>query len=526
MYFVEFTLNNTSDEEILDAFDYNFKTLVKKGWVKVDNERIRLHGLVKSIILKRFSHRNEFFDSTVKYFKKVLYKNSQNKTVMIRYLALLESLLENFTEENGNIIYLKKVMASFYAHLGLFDKSKAIWSKTPETENIFEVISKFHSLSVNSMNQGNREQAFFYANYVYSLFDAETWQQDYNAIIGDLENFLKNTEVKGASDFEENRNLENKIQSIEMVFDCHSIMTMFDKDKSICEKIDALKQGILIRDQILSVFEKNISEEIIFLIGAYKNSFLRKESYYRYIGLYFVELKDYTKAEEYLTALLVTIETKLNNEYSILSFNYHSITVLYLWWENLEKAKYFIEKNRKICETLPSNHPNTILYKNDLENLKKLEQKKNAEENIYTSIKTKFDLLFAVNNNSTSLWDYYYNLCCTYYDNNDMERAYDYALKEVRFLLSVGEKYNFLANAYIRLGMCSVPLGNLECAEGAYDLVIKLFTENKVNDAEILKKAHNFKDYLIKIAIHANNLPIIKSFVKSDILLVEEYCIL
>jgi tetratricopeptide (TPR) repeat protein len=518
-----YLINNSSEKEILDAFNYNLKILAKKGWVKVENERIRVHGLVKTIILKRFLHRNDFFDSTADYLKETLKISGYHVQQSILYLKLSEAILENCTEKSASILLLQRAIAVCYTGIGLFNTSKTIWSNL-QADNIYEVISKFHSLTVNAMNQGNSEQAFYYAEHVYSLFAPEVWQEDYSIIISNLETFLKNTQIKIEPIFRANNSLLVQLMSIEMVFNCQSIMTMHDKNKGIIEKINALKQGIFIRDQILSVFEKSISEELFFSIRVYKDFFIRKESYYRYIGRYYVELKEYLKAEEYLKSLLGTIETKLNNEYSILSFNYHSLTVLYLWWEKLENAKYFIEKNRKICETLPPNHPNTILYKNDIASLEKLEQRKNAEENIYTSIKSKFDLLFAFNNNSTSLWDYYYNLCCIYYDNNDMEKAYDYALKEIRFLLSVGENYNFLANAYIRLGMCCIPLGNLGCAEETYGLVTKLFTENKVNDPEILKKAHRFKDYLVKIAIHANNLPIMQNFVKSHVLLAEEYC--
>lgn len=521
--FEEVYLNKTNEEDIIDAFNYNFKALVRKGWVQVENERIRIHGLVKNIILKRFLHRNVFFDSTADYLKETLKISGYHVQQSILYLKLSEALLENCTEKSASILLLQRAIAVCYTGIGLFNTSKTIWSNL-QADNIYEVISKFHSLTVNAMNQGNSEQAFYYAEHVYSLFAPEVWQEDYSIIISNLETFLKNTQIKIEPIFRANNSLLVQLMSIEMVFNCQSIMTMHDKNKGIIEKINALKQGIFIRDQILSVFEKSISEELLFSIRVYKDFFIRKESYYRYIGLYYVELKEYLKAEEYLKSLLGTIETKLNNEYSILSFNYHSLTVLYLWWEKLEKAKYFIEKNRKICETLPPNHPNTILYKNDIASLEKLEQKKKAEENIYTSIKSKFDLLFAVNNNSTSLWDYYYNLCCIYYDNNDMEKAHDYALKEIRFLLIVGENYNFLANAYIRLGMCCIPLGNLGCADEAHGLVTKLFTENKVNDPEILKKAHRFKDYLVKIAIHGNNLPIMQSFVKSHVLLAEEYC--
>lgn len=523
--FQEVYLNNTCDEDKIDIFRYNLKAITKKGWVKAENERIRLHGLVKNTILKRFFNKYEFFESTIRYLVDELKIGTQKESKKIEYLKLSELLLENYPEETKDITYLKFAVSHFLHKLGLYEKAENIFHELQETEDIVINIGKLHNLSISAFNQDNHEKALFYSNQVHSLFDDETRKELYFFVNNALITFLTNNNIEIPFDFEKNEWLASKIQVMIMVLNCQSIIIMCETDKDILKKIEELKQLLSIIDELLSILEKNISPDILFSIRSFEDLFVSKDSISRKIGMYYADIKEYIKSEEFLTSTLWIKENYPDRKNFNLSLNYNALTYLYLSCENLEKAKYYIEKNRKICESYPYNHPDYISYRNDLARLEKIEKEKNLKKELPNKIKSQFEILFQKNPDSTFLWEYYYTLSCIYYEFNNIEKALEYARKEVRSLSNIHVNDWLLVNSYVRLGMTSLRMGNFEEAVKSHNQAQDLYNEKQMTDRETQKRIFDFKEYIFETAFKENYLRVIRHVVRNELInLQQQYC--
>lgn len=515
--FEEVYLNELYSEDLLDNLRFNIRSLIKKGWVKSENKRIRLHGLIKSIIIKRTSEREDLYKSTSVYLMKLLKKYAYQIRNYLDYLKISEAILKNSIIKKDSIITLEKAVSVCYEVLGLSNSSKLIWFNMPDTDDTNEVILKYHNLAVLSMNQGNFEQAYFYSNQVCSFFSAESWEEDLISVKEKLENFLKNTDNKTTSVFETNKVLNIQVQVVEMGYNCHTIRALYDKKNNIQKKICQLEKAISTLDSILSIYEKNLPETNLFLIDSYIVLIYRKESYFRFIGNYYIELKEFQKAEQYLLSMIYLIETELSDDSVLLSNNYNNLIILYLKCGNLEKAEYYVKKNKSVSKTLHFNHPNNLLFQNILLKLEKAKKERNSKDDSEIAIKEKFEVLFQKNPNSTSLWQYYYTLTCVYFEYDIVDIALEYVIKEIKFLISIGNSDDFLANAFIRSAMCYLQMGNIDEAVINYNKAQSLSDENKLKHKITRERIFTFKEEIIIKAFKFNYLTIISQVLKNEV---------
>ena len=65
--FEEVYLNELYSEDLLDNLRFNISSLNKKGWVKLENDSIKLHSIVKRIIIKRYIGKDEFLQLTIHF---------------------------------------------------------------------------------------------------------------------------------------------------------------------------------------------------------------------------------------------------------------------------------------------------------------------------------------------------------------------------------------------------------------------------------------------------------------------------
>lgn len=518
--FEEVYLNNTSEEDIVDVFNYNLKTLVKKGWVKVENERIRLHGLVKSIILKRFLHRNEFFDSTIIYLGKAI-EISHTKNILgkIEYLIMIESLLENYVETDKGIMHLKNKTSLIYLRMGLFEKAKEIEINNlhlrQKTENINGMMSCLSNLSMIFKAQGKIEEALLYSNQLYSLFDSEAKEKMYSSLINHLTSFLKNNKIENLTDFYSNVDLKTNINRVELLLLAYSQIIIYqDKNNDLSKKIKDLKKIVLRRQSILNIFEKYIPETLIMSIEIYEKILINNITLFGYIGRCYLKLKQYSEAEKYLRRVLWAQEKILDKGHYSFSNSYHWLTLLYLERENIEQAEYFLEKNREICATLSSNHPSNMSFLKDIVFIEELKHKKNASENLEKIIQSRFNILNEENQNP----EYYNELSSIYFEYENYEKSNEYIIKGIDVLLYTDNvDYSMLISLYIRSGLCYLELDDLDNALQLYNKAIILQNENNINDNGVSKEVSDFTDLLTQVAFQKKFIPIIIPLIKKEL---------
>lgn len=524
--FKEVYLNDCFEKKVIDIFEHNISILRSKGWIQIDNDGIRLHNLVKSIIVKKFIRNNEYFDSTIKYLENILAKrhllHDLNK---MDYLKLSESVLENITNESKNLIYLQKGVSSFYAEIGLYEKSKEIElghlnklleipKSENESENLTEIISQLHNLSVISTSQGNHEEAVQYSEQIFFLFSGETRQIMQFKLIDALTSFFKENKINNAELFESKFNRIITIQLLEIYLSAFLEIVMYKNLKEdLHNKIEKLLSIISIRTEIISLFEMNIPEKVILSIEIYKKLLLGNDTVFHHIGRYYIKLKEYNKAEEFIMKALKIEEKILDNGHHFFSSTYSSLTLLYIKREDLEKAKYYLEKNREICDRLPQNSPYISTYKESLYDFEELQHKQSVSGSLKKAI-SKFDIQNEENQNAK----YYNELSSIYFEHEDYEKANEYITKEIDILLNTNSmEFYSLFQLYLKSGQCYLHLNDLDNASQLYNKAVRLCNENKTDDIKINKEVNDFKEILIKNSIKECYLPIISPFIKERV---------
>ena len=220
------------------------------------------------------------------------------------------------------------------------------------------------------------------------------------------------------------------------------------------------------------------------------------------------ELKEYKKAEKYIKRTLKINLRILNEGHFMLSVSYHHLTILYINWQNIKRAKHYLEKNHQICSTLSKNHPLVNLLQEDCYAFEKFEKEILLSENIEIALKSKFDVLNNKNQNSTSLLEYFHTLAIIYFEHRDYEKAIEYFLKKRTILLNSDSVDSFeLILFYIYLGLCYLYKKDFRLAMQLQHqaIMLKDNAENKIDIEKIDKLLAEFTEALVDSAIQFNS---------------------
>lgn len=522
--FQEVYLNNTQDKKMVDVFAADLYSLIKKGWVQVENNKIRIHGLVKKVIINKYYSRNDFYHLTIKYLTKVLKQSFDvNSLEQIDYMVLSESMLENIKEETSDSINLKAFVSVHYHNLGLFEKSKKNLSQllSVKDEDVYNIIIRLHNLSITSIEQHNYTEALMFSEKISSSFSKDIKEKMYVTLINFLTSFFEENKIETIKDFENKFNYSDLTQLVNIELDCQSNVVVYGNTNiDLLERIKNLKNIISIRQTILDIFEDNISEKIISSVGIYKDLLLKNVSLFDHIGTWYSrDLKNHQDAELFFKRTLNIKEKIFKKGHFSLSVSYHHLTLLYLNWKNIEQARYYLEKNREICDTLSTNHPLVNLFQKDAYIFKKLENESYVSENIEKIIQSKFDNLFNQNQDFTALTLYHHTLALIYFENKDYEKAITYFQKEMS--ISDSENVNIfdLVLLNIHLGVCYLYVKNFSRAMLQHHnaTLLKNKVEN-LKDIELLSKPlDEFRDALIESAVLSDFIPIIETMILSEL---------
>lgn len=543
--FKEVYLNNSSENKVIDVFEHNISILSSTGWIQIDSNTIRIHNLVQTIIIKKFIHKNDFFDSTIKYLRRVsTIGHTQNYLQKSKYLKLSESILEKINVENNDTINLKNIIAVFYTSIGLYEKANKYeinyLNQLKETQQIvgnvsdkmIDILARLNNLSSSFVSQGKFEDALTYASKLYNYFDEAVIQELYWYLTKSMVSFFKKNKIDNASQFEGDFNLTGHVKVVNMIMISMSYIVMFqDKKKNhstLTKIVVGLEKIFLSRQKILDIFEENISEPLIFSIRAYKDLLLSNNTISIYIGQYYMELKKYDKAEEAFKSALIIQEKILDPSHFDFSHNYHSLTCLYIKCGNIEQARFFLEKNKTICSTFPSNHPCVILLKSDIKGFEKLENDKFFSENIEKIIQSRFEVLYQKNQDSTKLTDYYEILYSIYFRYDNYKKACEYVTKEIDAINNNGNiPIEKLFALYLKSSECHLLLVDFnkawELFNKAWELFNKaliLYNEEELKCESIDSQIKKHKEKIITCGVKFNDVPTISDLItrKLDLL--------
>jgi tetratricopeptide (TPR) repeat protein len=401
--FQEVYLNNSSEEDIIDVFSYNIKTLTKKGWVQIEDDRIRLHSLIKSIIHKRFSDRYELFESTIQYLEKILREIlTQHELYRIEYLILSECILDNITIKNKSVIHLAQTVSLTYVEMGLYEKAKKnetyhLNELSRDAEDINEIFATLHNLSSILVSQGKYEEALLYSEKIYNHFDDKTKKEMYFSMIDSLNLFFEHNKIYNISEFKSKFNLTADLQINDIILSSFSNLVMF-KDENISNKIELLETISLLRQDVLTIIKENIPDSVFFSIDICKHLLLNIDGVFHHLARFYLKQKEYDKSKEFLKKALEIEEKILDNKHHYLSATYSSLTLLYIKCEDLESAKHYLEKNKEICHNLPPNSPYIATYKESLHAFVELQHKLSVSLNLQKTL-SDFNFLNEKNQN-------------------------------------------------------------------------------------------------------------------------------
>lgn len=525
--FKEVYLNNSSDNKVVDIFEHNISILNSTGWIQIDSNGIRIHNLVQTIIIKKFIHKNDFFDSTIKYLRKVSsVENTQNFLQKSKYLKMSESLLEKIHLENSDTIYLKNIIAIFYTSIGLHEKANKheinYLNQLNETQKIVDNVSdkmmdilvRFHNLSSSFVSQGKFEDAITYASKLYNFFEEAVIQELYSNLTKGMVSFFKKNKIDDSSKFESIFNLAYHVKVVNMILISMSYIVMFQdkkKNHSTLPKIIAgLEKIFLSRQKILDIFEENISEPLLLSIRAYKDLLLSNSTISLYIGKCHMELEEYDKAEEIFKSALIVQQKILDLGHFDFSNSYHSLTCVYIKLGNIEQARYFLEKNKKICSTFPSNNPFIIQLKSDIKGFEKLENEKFVSENLEKIIQSRFEILFEENQDSTKLTDYYEILYSIYFRYDNYKKACEYVTKEIDAINNNDTiAIEKLFALYLKSSECHLLLLDFNKAWELYNNALILCNEQGLYYESIRSHIEKHKEKIIRCGVKFNDVPTI-----------------
>lgn len=537
--FREVFLSNSKDRKIIDALFYDINALADKGWIEIDNNGIRIHSLIKAIIIKRFLHRKDFFESTIKYLIEKLEVELDAKTNIdkIIFLTLSESILEHIKKDNKETILLKENISSFYAEIGLYEKAKKIelerLEQLLESENILEkneLIKTLYTLSFLSNIQGYDNDALNYSLKLFSYFDEDIQKNLHYSLKESLTSFFIVNKIQSPTDLEKGFDLSEDIKMFDLILNSNYIIIKNQSENDLYRTINRLEALILIRQDFLEIFKKNIPVGLIFDIDIYKTLLMSNAYLLREIGYFYLKLKQYDKAVEFTKKALDGVSLFLSEDDVSFSYVYNLLTRIFIESENLESARYYLEKNCQICIKLPSNHPAVKLYNTRIKDFEDLEFNNTLSKNIDKILKSKFEKLYKTNTSFTSIIDYYSTLSSTYFICKDYKKANEYVKKEITFRFNFDKKedidYIEIINLYLNSGYCYFYLNNFKKPLKLHKKASKLYEDKGIVDEKCSSNLLFFRNFLLEKAFQYNQVYLIRLFILIDLNSLEEQSII
>jgi hypothetical protein len=514
--FEEVYLNELYSEDLLDNLRFNISSLIKKGWVKLENNSIKLHSIVKRIIIKRYIGKDEFLQLTIHFLiKKIKIQENINLNLEAnKYYRISENIIENSKGFDLVIInVLEDKFSDYCIEIGLFEKGKEIKLKkldkllkhadlSGKEDEYIELLFKLIKLF---LLQDEIDNALALASKLVSFFGSKSDKVLQKQVIEKLNFFFIENKIKNIDEFQNRFQLSNLIEKFNIFLLSKVVLIRYNKnEKDLIKIIDELNKVFIQNNELLKLFEENIPKELIHSIAIYNFILINNSTICLHISDCYLKLKLYSKAEQYAENAF-NLTHNISEAKSYLYPINRQFTRIYLESKNIALAKKYINLNKAIVENLTYYHPLNSILQKDLFRLKLLEDKFNCINN--QTIEAEFENLFKVNSSSTKITDYFNILHSIHFKGKDYEKAIEYVKKEINYRLSLdNEKLEEtelidLIFLYLNLGLCHYNLDDLNQASNSLNEAIQIYKLFGVTDIRINEFIIFFTKSIIKSAL-------------------------
>jgi hypothetical protein len=514
--FEEVYLNELYSEDLLDNLRFNISSLIKKGWVKLENDSIKLHSIVKRIIIKRYIGKVEFLQLTIHFLiKKIKIQENINLNLEAnKYYRISENIIENSKGFDLVIInVLEEKFSDYCIEIGLFEKGKEIKLKkldkllkhadlSGKEDEYIELLFKLIKLF---LLQDEIDNALALASKLVSFFGSKSDKVLQKQVIEKLNFFFIENKIKNIDEFQNRFQLSNLIEKFNIFLLSKVVLIRYNKnEKDLIEIIDELNKVFIQNNELLKLFEENIPKELIHSIAIYNFILINNSTICLHISDCYLKLKLYSKAEQYAENAF-NLTHNISEAKSYLYPINRQFTRIYLESKNIALAKKYINLNKAIVENLTYYHPLNSILQKDLFRIKLLEDKFNCINN--QTIEAEFENLFKVNSSSTKITDYFNILHSIHFKGKDYEKAIEYVKKEINYRLSLdNEKLEEtelidLIFLYLNIGLCHYNLDDLNQASNSLNEAIQIYKLFGVTDIRINEFIIFFTKSIIKSAL-------------------------
>lgn len=512
--FKEVFLNDSSDNKVIDVFEYNVDILTNKGWIQSEGNRIKIHSLVKNILLVKVKTDLSLVTETINYlahrleiFKLQDFKNS------IDYFKLGENIIKN-SEEEFRII--ARYLSSYYNHLGLHAKALDLfthyYSIEVEKNSIWELIENYNELALKLYLLGRYNDALVFCEFIYDFFtESQDPLVNIKSAIACF-NDICNRE-SSVDDQIQNKKTEELFSrlfnNISIFIESSRIFGLLLAREETKEKakniiIDCLDYYEILIDSLSKYIRKENDNNHFILTLKYENSLNKYITTSHDLGAVYLLNNEEEIALHYFKEVLRMQEEMVNPIKSNLNRIYKDLSSFYMAKGDLDNAWEYLVQFIRINENVPKNSPVKLTINRLIDEFETLITKENDSEigkktliDLNTIIEKSFELLNQQGQNDTDLVTYYDILSFIYYNAKFYNEAISYKMKSLRILtfskedeINEAKSYGFLASCYLALQKHEEGLFYIEKS-------LKILNETTINSVDLLKSSIEIKKALI-----------------------------
>lgn len=470
-FFEEIYLSADEDKKAKDILKHTIDILIRKGWIAVESDSIRLHELVKNLLLERFVMDDSLFSSTLEYLKsKTVSAMSSNNFQRMKYFTLCENILANTKNRSSLIVKsIANELSSYYNHLGLHHKSFELFSSyyllpSNEDQVNVELMKKHKQYAIHLFNQKKYDEALNYNTIIY-LFFIQNKQPLIN-IESTCRYFLDFCQSGFTKiEFVKDEHLAlfgySLLQNLVLFSHATNDIGLILRHKYDFEKsIEMLEFTITYRNILIDGLQMYLNKEEEHL--KFSHNYLNECNYFLSItlnnlGLSYQATKQYEKARKAFEDALEIREKILDSQNPNLSTIYHNLSDLFLEMEDLENALEYITKDILLCDDLPENNSFKAQAYHNMSRYEQLAYEKkhpmvmgfiNFSERVIHSEIEKFFNKLNLQNQSENIYNtdliLYFNVIAHYYSKFEFyEKAISYFQKELKVKEYSFEKDHF-----------------------------------------------------------------------------------
>lgn len=499
-FFEEIYLDATvkDDQQAKEFLNHHLQNLIMKGWLQKEADSLRVHSLVKSIVINRYEKESDFIIYSI---NNLISKTNSSMTKSfgesLPYLILAETLVENLkTSSLPLLIELKQNLAILYMNLGLKQRAMDIYPKLNVLKEEINIDNKkyYYQLAKHLADIRKNNEALEIYQKCFDFFDSKAVgefshiQLSYSMFTY----YSQDGKVGNMPDFEQYQIFVDSIESI-ILFShvCNDMGRVFTLLGEFTQAEEYHRLALTYRYQLKEGFDRYLKTHnnenirdilngtLIYITASYNN-----------LGLLYQEQKKYEVCESLFLKCLEIREKILSPHDQHLSNILYNLSSLYLETKNFEKAREYIAKDMACCINYPKNN-----YRKEAAflNWKKMTELAYAEKDpflmnqislIEDSVVQELIVHFDTKEKDTDLIYYFSSIAKSYAKCEFFEKASLYFEKALILKKHYDEdKESFsIGNYYYDLALCYYYLNELEKSLEYVNNAIPIYEQKSPNE--------------------------------------------